>query len=231
MNYINVIILYSNNPKAILTMSAFQYLSVNLFVRGVPSIMEQPDLAKVLEIYGEMNMKPEAFSVKFRRTHDPKRPYDDQRYDVVLYGFRVNTGTTACFGHMFSSIIQMKRQVRHAWIDSEGKPQYVFITENNRQIPQNFLDELLWSERKSPSTTNKETTEQAVTEQTVEELSDAEKYDRSINRMMSSTQWLKSKTVQSEEQRQADQAAQDAQHAYLVEWAGRKELSSLRQLH
>jgi hypothetical protein len=282
-------------------MSAFQYLSVNLFVRGVPSIMEQEDLAKVLEVYGEMNMKPEAFSVKFRRINydEPNLPqYDDLRYNVVLYGFRVNTGPTACFGHMFSSIIQMKRQVRHAWIDSEGKSQYVFITENNRQIPQNFLDELLWKttneetihcvqplvtniplhsaelhsqdgldaannfdrlitrkmrlERKASGKElneaekfglsmqrkyeqeernyynhNDATENTTSTLQAVKELSDAEKYDRSIGRMMSSTQWLKSKTVQSEEQRQADQAAQDAQRAYLADWAGRKDLSSL----
>jgi hypothetical protein len=94
-----------------------------------------------------MNMKPEAFSVKFRRTNDPNRPYDDQRYNVVLYGFHVNTGTTACMGHMFMSILQMNRTVRHSWIDSEGKPQYIFITANNRPIPQHLLDELLWKKQ------------------------------------------------------------------------------------
>ena len=135
-------------------MSAFQYLSVNLFVRGVPSMMEQSDLAKVLEVYGEMNMMPEAFSVKFRRTHDLIRPYDSQRYDVVLYGFHAYIGPTACFGHLFSSILQMKLKLRHTWIDSEGKSQYVLITENNRPIPQILLDELLWKNN------NKETMEE-----------------------------------------------------------------------
>jgi len=171
-------------------MSAFQYSSVNLFVRGVPSNVEQADLAKVLSIYGEMNMKPEAFSVKFRRTNDPKRPFDDLRYDVVLYGFHVNTDPTVGFGHMFMSIIH-KEEIRTFWVDYEGKSQYVLITVNNRPIPQVLLDELLWknSNKETKVETKVETMEETKEPATFDskelhEMSEAEKLDRAITRRM-----------------------------------------------
>ena len=240
MYFINVLLLHPNSSKAILTMSAIQYSSVNLFVRGVPSIMEPEDLAKVLEVYGEMNMNPEAFSVKFRRiqTSDPNRPlYDDQRYNAVLYGFRMNTGPTSCMGHMFSSILQMKRQVRHAWIDQEGKSQYVFITENNRHIPQHLLDELLWKntneETKKTAFENNEASRNDLVSSETKEfveftehsvvnsrlsvdganlcLTKSTDNERTFTRKMSPQEWVRTNAAYArklDEQRHTEQAAQ-----------------------
>ena len=154
-------------------MSSIKY--VNLFIRGVPSSMEPQELAKVLSLYGEMNPRPCAYSIKFRYTYNQymskdenmRQPtVDNTRYNVVLYGFKVCTDISAnmSMSFMFLNLIQMKRNIRHSWIDSEGQPQYVNISENNRPIPSNLLSQLLWSEDiNHPNTTNLTPIKQTVT--------------------------------------------------------------------
>ena len=154
-------------------MSSIKY--VNLFVRGVPSSMEPQELAKVLSLYGEMNPRPCAYSIKFRYKYNQymskdeniRQPtVDNTRYNVVLYGFKVCTDLSAnmSMSFMFLNLIQMKRNIRHSWIDSEGQPQCVNISENNRPIPPNLLSQLLWSEDiNHPNTTNLTPIKQTVT--------------------------------------------------------------------
>ena len=143
----------SNSINQVITMSTIKY--VNLFIRGVPSTMEPLELVKVLSLYGEMNTRPCAISVRYRSyTYSPymsKEENDIQnsivssRYNVVLYGFKVNMDMTANMSHMFLNIIQMKRNIRHTWIDSARQPQFILISENNRPVPPNLFSSLLWS--------------------------------------------------------------------------------------
>jgi hypothetical protein len=134
-------------------MSTIKY--VNLFIRGVPSTMEPLELVKVLSLYGEMNTRPCAISVRYRSyTYSPYISKEENaiqnnivssRYNVVLYGFKVNMDMTANMSHMFLNIIQMKRNIRHTWIDSARQPQFILISENNRPVPPNLFSSLLWS--------------------------------------------------------------------------------------
>ena len=143
----------SNSINQVITMSTIKY--VNLFIRGVPSTMEPLKLVKVLSLYGEMNTRPCAISVRYRSyTYSPYMSKEENaiqnnivssRYNVVLYGFKVNMDMTANMSHMFLNIIQMKRSIRHAWIDSARQPQYILISENNRPVPPNLFSLLLWS--------------------------------------------------------------------------------------
>jgi hypothetical protein len=145
----------SNSINQVITMSTIKY--VNLFIRGVPSTMEPLKLVKVLSLYGEMNTRPCAISVRYRSyTYSPYMSKEENaiqnnivssRYNVVLYGFKVNMDMTANMSHMFLNIIQMKRSIRHAWIDSARQPQYILISENNRPVPPNLFSSLLWSEK------------------------------------------------------------------------------------
>ena len=135
-------------------MSSIKY--VNLFIRGVPSHMEPQELAKVLSLYGEMNTRPCAFSVQYRRhIYNPYMSKEENanqinivnsRYNVVIYGFKVLTDLSANVSYMFLNLIQMKRNIRHSWIDSARQPQFILISENNRPVPYNLFSQLLWSE-------------------------------------------------------------------------------------
>jgi len=138
--------------------------------------MEPLGLVKILSLYGEMNTRPCAYSVRYRRhiynpyiskeENEKQKKMIDSRYNVVLYGFKVNTDIYANMSHMFLTMIQMKKIIRHAWIDSSRQAQFVLISENNRQVPPNLFSTLLWSEklcfshsghqRWPPNTTNSE---------------------------------------------------------------------------
>jgi hypothetical protein len=117
--------------------------------------MEPLELVKVLSLYGEMNTRPCAISVRYRSyTYSPYMSKEENaiqnnivssRYNVVLYGFKVNMDMTANMSHMFLNIIQMKRNIRHTWIDSARQPQFILISENNRPVPPNLFSSLLWS--------------------------------------------------------------------------------------
>ena len=143
----------SNSINQVITMSTIKY--VNLFIRGVPSTMEPLELVKVLSLYGEMNTRPCAISVRYRSytySHYMSKEENaiqnnivSSRYNVVLYGFKVNMDMTANMSHMFLNIIQMKRNIRHTWIDSARQPQFILISENNRPVPPNLFSSLLWS--------------------------------------------------------------------------------------
>ena len=183
---------------------------------------------------------------------------DNTRYNVVLYGFKVNTDLSANMSHMFLNIIQMKRNIRHAWIDSYGQSQFVIISENNRPLPSNLLSQLLWSEDIThPNTTNLTPIKQTVT--FVEsklpdkcgpnlevELADSEEnhYINDIvvkelrNDLMypqtkereKYTRWLLNSILRRHNKEEQD-ALQIAQHDYLVNWARKKEESSTRHIN
>jgi hypothetical protein len=126
--------------------------------------MEPQELAKVLSLYGEMNTRPCAYSVRYRRhIYNPYMSKEENanqinivnsRYNVVIYGFKVLTDLSANMSLMFLNLIQMKRNIRHSWIDSARQPQFILISENNRPVPYNLFSQLLWSEDiKHPHTT------------------------------------------------------------------------------
>lgn len=155
-------------------MSSFFF--TNLFISGIPTGMGPHELAKVLELYGEMNSLPCAFSPRFRKgKYNPYMSpqenliphHDEERYNVVLYGFRVNLASTVNMGRMLLTIIQMKRRMRHAWIDSEGQPQYIFISEDNRPVSMGLFNQLLWSEDRRFSTIKPSVNVVTPVEQTV----------------------------------------------------------------
>ena len=266
-------------------MSTIKY--VNLFIRGVPSTMEPLELVKVLSLYGEMNTRPCAISVRDRSyTYNPYMSKEENaiqnsivssRYNVVLYGFKVNMDMTANMSHMFLIIIQMKRNIRHTWIDSAGQPQFILISENNRPVPPNLFSPLLWS----PETQVKQTVTFVDKKQDKQEVEnnlnhawiDAVEHDNIMTKSSDDIDWekkyqkyiekcrldeleetrlqndmlnkqlrndmlyqtaeqancsrfflnqAKRRQEKLESEAEAD-ALQAAQHAYLVNWASRKE--------
>ena len=154
----------------------YSFFYTNLFISGIPSGMEPRELAKVLELYGEMNSLPCAFSPRFRKgKYNPYMSpeenmiprHDEERYNVVLYGFRVNLAATENMGRMLLIIIQMNKRMRHSWIDSDRQPQYIFISEDNCPVPMGLFNQLLWSEDRRFSTIKPSVNVVTPVEQTV----------------------------------------------------------------
>ena len=218
--------------------------------------MEQQELAKVLSLYGEMNPRPCAYSIKFRYSYNQytskdenmrQNTVDNTRYNVVLYGFKVysDLSENMSMGFMFLNLIQMKRTIRHTWIDSAGQPQFVIISENNRPIPPNLLYQLLWSQEDKEKNQEIQTridvvspnVSSPVTKLPLDDiLEEKRRLDKLLdkelrNEMLSqSTEqakcscWLLNSIRRRQDKEETDaEALQAAQHAYLVNWAKVKE--------
>ena len=227
---------------------------VNLFIRGVPSTMEPLGLVKILSLYGEMNTRPCAYSVRYRRhiynpyiskeENEKQKKMIDSRYNVVLYGFKVNTDIYANMSHMFLTMIQMKKIIRHAWIDSSRQAQFVLISENNRPVPPNLFSTLLWSPPETQQQEEENNLNNAwidavehddnIMDKSLEELAWGQKYQKYIEKSRKNTEQSlllcpgllaeDNETRRLQDKLEAEEdALQAAQHAYLVNWARRKE--------